>query len=971
MNTLFNKEILLGALLIFLISFSSADGLDIPTTPTPLCENSAIHITAPINNSAVSGIVEIKTNYSGSCVPNEVEFSYTNSSGHTTKIGTDVLAPFSFDWDTSGLNGLFTIKATASYDNSIIIKSDEIQVNIANTISPIIPITIIKTIPNHEETVQANDFQIIIFYESESPLNGSQTEFTLVNNGTPFDLSSTFSEDLVNKTVSYQATGLSDGTYYATIKLQNQNGQTDITNWNFELIAPGTTQNNPPIFNDGSVFSGGALTHPSSGRIELTEHIFDEAMSTLTYLIKQEFAINCELDGSTLLYQTADGTNGNAYCIVTITDNLNQSTEGKIEFTINEFTVDLTANPTPGAIPLLIIFTAIPANGTEPYSFQWDFDGDGSFDRISTNSTINHIYSEIGTYTPKVKVTDSTGKEIIDTIVIEVLNLPNNNPVILRIDVSPTEIDESTIVLFNALVNDADNDELTYEWSFGDGTTGTGNPVEHSFDISSQVYPEELFTVQLIVTDEHGATKSKTTIVNVRRAELNITIQKPISNQNQRLSKNSNTEIALWVTDKKGALISGNSLSKLTAKIANQEVKLFRQIDGTYKGTYNPNHLTPSETTIRVETIAIVGNAKLTATTLKSVYYQPIEINAEYRLTPKKIRIGELITGLALELTYPTGEKVKDAIITATLDASTSKTLNYTETAPGEYFFSEINYLVQQGDELIKFTISGTDSSANFFEKIIEIPIEEINPLFNVQVIEPDPVNPIVFNYGNEHLVIVQVNSTKKDLLKNVSVFLENQEINLNAKMHLNELNGNYEAIAKIPKKNNFELDSLKFSINGRGFIEGEEFNSNTVFSVALTEAFDLTPLILVITVLFVLGGLGYVLKSIIKEKGQLKKGLELEKTNLAGLQTRLKHEYLQRHISEQEFKERYLRTQQELTTVDELLGAKKAKHIEKLSQNNKLVKMTQTERDELAKKISKEVKEKMKKLYNETSEQK
>ena len=55
-----------------------------------------------------------------------------------------------------------------------------------------------------------------------------------------------------------------------------------------------------------------------------------------------------------------------------------------------------------------------------------------------------------------------------------------------------------------------------------------------------------------------------------------------------------------------------------------------------------------------------------------------------------------------------------------------------------------------------------------------------------------------------------------------------------------------------------------------------------------------------------------------------------MEKENLEKLQQSLKHEYLKRHIGEQEFKERLLRTQQELATVKELLGEKTQKYIVK-----------------------------------------
>ena len=65
------------------------------------------------------------------------------------------------------------------------------------------------------------------------------------------------------------------------------------------------------------------------------------------------------------------------------------------------------ANPSSGAAPLLVQFSA---SGSDPeggeLSYEWDFgDGGGSF-----NQNVPHTYSEAGTYTATVTVTDEQGK---------------------------------------------------------------------------------------------------------------------------------------------------------------------------------------------------------------------------------------------------------------------------------------------------------------------------------------------------------------------------------------------------------------------------------------------------------------------------------------------------------------------------------------------------------------------------------
>jgi hypothetical protein len=64
-------------------------------------------------------------------------------------------------------------------------------------------------------------------------------------------------------------------------------------------------------------------------------------------------------------------------------------------------------------------------------------------------------------------------------------------------------------VLDGSKSTDADGDPLTYEWSFGDGTTGTGvKPAKRYADNGR-------YTVTLTVTDSHGARSTASTTMKV------------------------------------------------------------------------------------------------------------------------------------------------------------------------------------------------------------------------------------------------------------------------------------------------------------------------------------------------------------------------------------------------------------------------------------------------------------------------
>lgn len=73
---------------------------------------------------------------------------------------------------------------------------------------------------------------------------------------------------------------------------------------------------------------------------------------------------------------------------------------------LEELYVDLEAEPDEGAPPLTVNWTSTVEDGTEPYTYLWDF-GDGS--PTSTEATPTHVYKSEGDYTAVLKVKDAKG----------------------------------------------------------------------------------------------------------------------------------------------------------------------------------------------------------------------------------------------------------------------------------------------------------------------------------------------------------------------------------------------------------------------------------------------------------------------------------------------------------------------------------------------------------------------------------
>jgi PKD repeat protein len=126
-------------------------------------------------------------------------------------------------------------------------------------------------------------------------------------------------------------------------------------------------------------------------------------------------------------------------------------------------------------------------------SYHWDF-GDGN---TETGVTTEHAYNEDGEYTANLTVTNDNGATDTASANKTVLN---QEPV-----ASFTETSETVyiyeVISFNASESyDPDGSITSYNWDFGDGNTGTGVMIEHSYS------EEGTNTVTMTVTDDDGAT---------------------------------------------------------------------------------------------------------------------------------------------------------------------------------------------------------------------------------------------------------------------------------------------------------------------------------------------------------------------------------------------------------------------------------------------------------------------------------
>jgi len=136
-------------------------------------------------------------------------------------------------------------------------------------------------------------------------------------------------------------------------------------------------------------------------------------------------------------------------------------------------------------------------------SYDWNF-GDGTPN--ATGMITTHAYTDNGTYTVTLTVTDDSGLTDTDSHNITVLN----RPPIASFTESATLVPTGTVIYFNASASyDPDGYIVSYFWDFGDETNGNGVTIEHAYADNGT------YTVTLTLTDNDGATATATAIKTI------------------------------------------------------------------------------------------------------------------------------------------------------------------------------------------------------------------------------------------------------------------------------------------------------------------------------------------------------------------------------------------------------------------------------------------------------------------------
>lgn len=157
---------------------------------------------------------------------------------------------------------------------------------------------------------------------------------------------------------------------------------------------------------------------------------------------------------------------------------------------VGSFEASFTANVTSGCVPLNVIFSGVPASGA---NFQWQL-GDGT---NTVGQQVNHTYTEPGEYAVTVVGTNSIGCKDTTTITNYIQVTPGP-------EITFTTNQSTGCQLpFNVNFTNTTPNIQNCTWDFGDGTSASGNTVNHAY----QNYGA--YTVGVSVTDNHGCSSQR------------------------------------------------------------------------------------------------------------------------------------------------------------------------------------------------------------------------------------------------------------------------------------------------------------------------------------------------------------------------------------------------------------------------------------------------------------------------------
>ena len=353
----------------------------------------------------------------------------------------------------------------------------------------------------------------------------------------------------------------------------NSDGASDVVLWNRDNLYA-LTDGHTSSDNVAPIAYGQNKVTNEDTSVDITLLATDTDGDSLTYTIVDE-----PINGTASLSGTIN--------IATYTPNANFSGTDSFTFKANDGTVD--SNIATVSITVTAVNDAPTANDQNNVTNEdtsvditlsaTDVDGDSLtysiVDDVSNGNVT--LTGNNATYTPNenfngadsftYKANDGTIDSNIATISITVIAV--NDPPIADSNGPYTGIEGTEISFDGSGSSDLDGNIDSYDWDFGDGTTGIGVTPTHAYG------QDGIYNVTLTVTDNDGATDSDSTTVVVGNIAPTVTILSPpaITNNSTPLLHATFDQIAayVWYTIDGAAGTGGSNTDNLTVILPERE----------------------------------------------------------------------------------------------------------------------------------------------------------------------------------------------------------------------------------------------------------------------------------------------------------------------------------------------------------------------------------------------------------------
>lgn len=203
-----------------------------------------------------------------------------------------------------------------------------------------------------------------------------------------------------------------------------------------------------------------------------------------------------------------------------ITDSINRQDTQTVAVVVTNAppVVTASAQPSNGQVPLSVNFAVSATDNEGIGKYEWDFQGDGVYDFSSTTTgNTSFVYTTVGTYYPKLRVTDKLGVYTDYSVpATEVQAAPLGSPTV-TLNANPASGNAPLPVNFSTTVNNTGGSSIVkYEIDFaGDGTydftsTTTGS-ASYTYSSAGTYFP------RLRVTNAAGFSSVDSIQVSVKQ----------------------------------------------------------------------------------------------------------------------------------------------------------------------------------------------------------------------------------------------------------------------------------------------------------------------------------------------------------------------------------------------------------------------------------------------------------------------